>query len=192
MNNAIKTAINIVIAILVILLIVFAANKLPVDMQALIALMFAMVCAEGIGFKSVADFQENTNPFMLYIPLVRHYKIGDIMEYAGNPLLGKIRLPFYTLIITVMLYAAYYFVEAGTLKAYLLLAFILVLLIHILVRSIYYYIITSKLTSRALALSTLLVIPQTIIILFVFPKKIKELGKYAYEDEDEIEYEDED
>lgn len=191
MSEKSKPIINIILSVVGIGAIIVASNLLPVDLQALLSMALIMVALEGMGLKAVADFQENTNTFMLYIPIIRHYKLGQVMEYAGNPLLGKLNLTFYSIVATTITLIGYYVVSPGLLKAILLVASIVLGILHLVFRTIYYYIITSKLSTVGVALATLLVVPQTLIIVFVFRNKIKELKKYDIEDSDDVEYEDE-
>lgn len=190
MPSVTKTVLKGILAALSIGFIFLAVNYLPVDLQAIISMILFMCLLEGLGYKAVADFQENTDTYMLFIPVVRYYKLGDVMTYAGKPLLGKLKLPFYSLVAAIISFAIYYLVSPGLVKAGFLILALILTIVHIICRTVYVFAITSELASTLTAILSLIVIIQPLIIFIVYRTKIKELKKYVVDDTD-VEYEDE-
>lgn len=192
MNKLTQNIISSVAGIIFILALFFllSTNTVSVEIQTLTVLLLSMVIAEGVGLKAVADYMELDNSFLVYIPCARQYKLGEIVSYAGYELFGKLRLQFYTLIIGTVVIVLSLIIEAGELKAILLLAGISFLIIHFIFKTIALALIAKTISGVGSMIAVLLVIPQTVITA-LFKHKIRTLENSELDEEDAEYYEEE-
>lgn len=192
MNNKKNPILSIIASILIpatlILTYAMFLDKIPVEIQTLSVLVILVVLVEGIGLKAVANYMQLSNSFLVYVPFVRHFKLGEIIHYAGYEVLGRLRLSFITLVCTVVTLVASIIVEPGTLKASLIIITVASMLLHLVAKTVYVYLLTNMLSGTGLALVSLLVISQPFII-FKYKFEIKEIVKAEnseeYEDDSE-------
>lgn len=189
-DTVIVIVVSILIAVVPFILYIKYMDSIPVDIQTLSFLGLFMVLTEGLGLSAVADYEELERTFLIYIPFIRHYKLGEIVQYAGYELLGKIRLTLIAMVLTIISVVGAVLTEPGTLKAVFLIAVYVSILLLVIFKTIYLFLLTKKLNGIGMAVLTLLIVPQPFITI-AYRKKIKELSRNNNDyDEEDYEYDD--
>lgn len=193
MNKLTKNLISLVAGIVIIVSLFFllSTDAISVEIQTLTIIMLCIVLAEGLGLKSVADYMELDNSFLVYIPVVRQFKLGEIVSYAGYELFGKLRLQFYTAIIGILTITVSLIIEAGELKAILLLSGIAILILHFIFKTIALALIAKTISGVGSMIAVLVIIPQTVIAA-LFKYKIRALENAELDEEEDNNYYEED
>lgn len=198
MNKLTQNIISLVVGILLIFTLFFllSTDVVSVEIQTLTIISLCLIITEGIGLKAVADYMELDNSFLVYVPLLRHFKLGEIVSYAGYELFGKLRLHLYTLALGIITTTISLIIEAGELKAILLLAGIGLLILHFILKTIAIALIAKTISGIGSMMAVLSIVPQPLITL-MFKYKIRALENSEldeeednyYEEDDELDYE---